>query len=72
MVGRLQQIPRQPLGMRPDRLTQGRRVLSQLPRDPGPKPADALTGLDNDCRGSSACHRLPRRDRVKAAEESHP
>ena len=41
------QLPSQALSVRSDRLTQDRRVLSQLPHQSGPQPANALTRLDN-------------------------
>ena len=47
MVWRLEQLPSQPLRMRPYRLPQDRRVLAQFPRQSGPEPANALPSLDN-------------------------
>jgi len=47
MIRRLQQRPSQPLCLRPDRFPQGDRVLSQLLRQSGSRPADTLAILDN-------------------------
>jgi hypothetical protein len=47
MIRRLQQLPSQALGMRADRLPQGRRVLAQFLRKSGPQAANALPSLDN-------------------------
>jgi len=47
MIRRLEQLPSQPLRVRPGRFPQGGRVPSQIPRQSGPQSADALACLDN-------------------------